>query len=46
MFLMPEATKPIARNASHAPPPTARREVAYVEEPEVGAQDPGCRVHG
>ena len=35
-FLMPEATKPIARNASHAPPPMAKRDVAYVDEPEVG----------
>lgn len=34
-FLMPEATKPIARNVSHAPPPAAKREVAYVDEPEV-----------
>ena len=34
-FLMPEATRPIARNASHAPPPVAKREVAYVDEPEV-----------
>ena len=33
-FLMPEATKPIARNASHAPPPVSKRDVAYIDEPE------------
>ena len=33
-FLMPEATRPIARNARHAPPP-ASKDVAYIDEPEV-----------
>lgn len=35
-FLVPEATRPIARNASHAPPPTTRRrDVSDVDQPEV-----------
>ena len=37
-FLMPEATKPIARNASHAPPPVSKRDVTYIDEPEVRTQ--------